>query len=368
MTATVLHVDTGREWRGGQSQVYWLMEGLGRSGWRPVLAAPENAPLARRARGAGMEVRPMTARGDLDAFALGRLTTLCRSIRPAVVHAHTARAHALAVTAARLAGVSARVVTRRTELGVRPHWFSRAKYRSGVSRYLAISRRVAESLIAGGVDPARVTVVYSGVPAAGPAGDPVADRLEARRRLGLPAGGFVGVFVGALTREKGADLALEAWSRLEAPATLVVVGDGPERERLAERAARPDLAGRVLLAGFQEELARLWPAFDLLVAPSRHEGLGTAVIQAMGAGVPVIVAAVGGLMEVVEDNRTGRQVPPDDPESLARVVEELRTSEVNRSRLARAGRGRAADFSVERMVSGTRAVYESLLGAPDAES
>lgn len=344
------------------------MDGLARSGWRSILAAPGGGPLAGRARQAGFDVRPVRALGDLDAGALGRILGICRAIRPGLVHAHTARAHALAVTAARLAGVPARVVTRRTELGMKRHWLSRAKYRSGVSHYIAISRRVAESLAAGGVDPARVTVVYSGVPMPRVEGDPAVARQEARRRLGLPAGGFVGGFVGALTREKGADLALEAWARLTSPHRLIVVGDGPERGKLTARTRQADLAGRVTWTGFVDDVAPIWPALDILVAPSRHEGLGTAVIQAMGAGVPVVAAAVGGLTEVVEDGRTGRLTPPDDPAALAARIDELAASSVERERLARAGRERAAEYSVERMVAGTRAVYETLLASPGLEN
>jgi glycosyltransferase involved in cell wall biosynthesis len=355
----ILHVDSGREWRGGQAQVLLLLSGLRDRGHEQILCSPGGSPLCEKIRAAGgIDIQPLGIQGDLDARAWLRLSRIVRRFRPEVLHAHTAHAHAIGVAAGRLAGVPARIVTRRTGLGVARNAFSRTKYLSGVSRYIAISRHVADTLAEGGVDPNRISVVYSGVPPQVRAeGSFSRAREEARRGLGLPAAGPVVALVGALTGEKGHDLALAMLSRMRVAAHLVFLGEGPLRTRLESRAGRLGLNNRALFAGFRPDLAALWPAFDLLVAPSRHEGLGTSVIEALGAGVPVLASSAGGLVEVIDNGRGGLVLASEDPESWARKVDELLGSDTELKRLGEAGRARAEDFTPERMILGTEEVY-----------
>lgn len=359
----LLHVDTGRSWRGGQAQVAFLLRGLCEAGYDPILAAPTGSPLAVAGAAAGIPVASCDGRGDLDVGAMMALVATIRRFGAGLVHAHTARAHALAVGAARLAGVPYRIVTRRVALPPAPTPWSAWKYRTGVTHYVAISGVVRDALIAAGVAPARISVVPSGVPVAGcpDAGDPAA-RKAAREALGLPAGGRWLGMVGALTGEKGHETALEALPRLPGDVGLVVLGAGPHRERMEQRARELGVADRVQWAGFRSDVAHLLPAFDLLVAPSRHEGLGTGVLEGMAAGLPVVASSVGEFPEMLRAGRCGRLVPPGDAPRLAEAVAVLLADEPARRELGAAARRRAADYAVERMIEGNIRVYESLIG------
>jgi L-malate glycosyltransferase len=145
----VLHLDSGREMRGGQWQVLRLIEGLAAAGVQSTLLAPENAPLFARARKQGLRVEPAN---------LARLAWLSR--RHDLVHAHDARSHTLAV----LASGSPLVVSRRVAFPLKSRWkYGRAR------RYLAVSEFVRGVLMAGGVPAEKIDVVYDGVPLLEPA-------------------------------------------------------------------------------------------------------------------------------------------------------------------------------------------------------
>jgi len=110
-------------------------------------------------------------------------------------------------------------------------------------------------------------------------------------------------------------------------------------------------------------------SIDLFALPSRLEGLGTAVLEAMAAEVPVVATRAGGLLETVESGVSGLLVPPGDPEALARAVRRVLEDPELTRRLVRGGTERVAHFTRERMVKGNRAVYETILrGRPDKKA
>ena len=328
----VLHVDTGQGWRGGQAQVDLLVRALAGRGHVQALAAPADAPLARRLAAdppAGRVAIPFAPRGDLDPLASLGLAGRARAFAPDVVHFHDARAHAAGWLAARAARAGC-IVSRRVAFaatGRRPHAW---KYRLlAADRWHAISGAVRDELAALGVPAGRITVVPDAVDVAAVAAAVDAARADGRA-AGLRAawGGDAvrplwGV-IAALTAEKGHAVLLEALAAARVPdARLVLVGEGPERERLRAQARALGVLERIAWAGHAAELGALLAALDALVVPSRAEGFGSVALLAQAAGVPVVASSAGGLAEAIEDGVTGRLVPPGDAPALARALEEL---------------------------------------------
>jgi glycosyltransferase involved in cell wall biosynthesis len=149
---------------------------------------------------------------------------------------------------------------------------------------------------------------------------------------------------------KGFDLLVEALPavvRAVPRARVVVVGDGPERAALERRAAILDVSERLQLAGARADVTRYLAGADVLAAPSRNEGMGRALVEAMALGVPVVAAAVGGIPDVVVDGECGRLVPPDDAQALASALADLGRDRVLVEKLGDAARRHAEGFSVE---------------------
>ena len=145
-------------------------------------------------------------------------------------------------------------------------------------------------------------------------------------------------------------------------ATLVIIGDGPERTALETLADDLGVADRIHWAGHRRDVPALLPAFDLYIQPSLHEGMPNTILEAMAAGLPVVATAVGGTPEVVVDGVTGLLVPPRDSNALVEAMAMLLSDQNLRYRMGRAGQERVkGQFSLERMVRQTQALYERLL-------
>ena len=345
----VLHLDSGREWRGGQRQVYLLARGQREQGHEPLVIAAPDAPLIRRLRSSGIAVAAVRMRADWDLAAARRVRAVLRTWNADLIHAHDARAHAIALAALIGRKQLPLVVTRRVPFIPR----GRLKYGRRVARFIAISSAVRDALIAGGVDPARIDLVYSGVPHPS-MGTPRDWRLECR----WPADSVVCGIVGAMTAEKGVATLTEIGGRLpdeiRARIRLVLLG--------GQSAGTQSVGGiAAFRAGFVDEIHAAMAGLDILLHPSSAEGLGTAVIDAMSLGVPPIAFRVGGLPELIEDQRSGLLVPAGDVAAFAAATERLVRDTGFRRSLAASGPARAAEFSVERMIRGTQAVYDTVL-------
>lgn len=358
----VLHVDSERSWRGGERQVLELMRRQRRRGDEPHLAAPPDGALTARAIEEGFPAHGVAMRGTWDAGAVLALAGLHRRLRPDVVHWHAARAHALGALAALLAPGPRRVLSRRVDFPVRRTPGSRLLYALPIDAIAAISNGVRDALVRSGVDPARIRVVPSGVDLA-PFEAPF-DRARARERHGIEPGDVIALNVAALAPHKSQTTLLRAAAvaRERAPALRVwIVGEGALRGALEAEHRALGLGDTVRFLGFREDVVELLRAADLFVISSYLEGLGTSILDAMAAGLPVVGTRVGGIPEAVRDGETGLLVRPRDPGALADALVALAHDPARRAAMGARGREEARGHSAERTEELTRALYESLI-------
>lgn len=186
-----------------------------------------------------------------------------------------------------------------------------------------------------------------------------------RKSIGLRGRPVLGI-VGRLAEQKGHVVLLTAMSeviRLFPEVLLLVIGDGPERESLKEKALTLGLAGRVVWLGnrTQEEVFQLYGAIDIFVMPSLYEGFGLTAVEAMAAGLPVVASNVEGLCDVIEHEKTGFLFRAGDSRQLAcRLLELLGSPDIAR-KMGQFGRERATTlFSLERFGESMRLAYRVL--------
>jgi glycosyltransferase involved in cell wall biosynthesis len=184
---------------------------------------------------------------------------------------------------------------------------------------------------------------------------PPVDREAVRAELGLAGDDVAVLYLGQLEARKDPLLAVRAALGLD-HVVMLVAGDGPQRDELAATGAR--------MLGFRRDPQRLLAAADILVMPSRHEGLSFAVLEAMAAGVACVVSDGPGNPEAVAD--AGVVFPAGDEPALRAALRRLAADPGQRARLAAAARERAAaEFSVERFLARMGAVYAvALAGSP----
>ncbi|MBA3409614.1 MAG: glycosyltransferase [Geodermatophilaceae bacterium] len=192
-----------------------------------------------------------------------------------------------------------------------------------------------------------------------------AGRNAIRARLGLGIDQPVVMTVGRLTHMKAQRNLIGAipYLRSRVPdVAVVIVGDGPLRRQLEDQAASLGVGGATRFLGHRIDARSLLEAAGVFVLPSRHEGMPLAAIEAMAAGLPLVVTRVLGSREVVEDGKTGTLVPRDDPSALGPAVADLLTDEDRRKTYGAAGLRRYLEsFTAQRMAARTHALYEHFL-------
>lgn len=206
-----------------------------------------------------------------------------------------------------------------------------------------------------GLPEGRGTVVPNGVDLAG-------DSVHAP--LAVPFDRFV-LGLGRVVRKKGFDLLLDAFARLapQRPGLgLVVGGDGPERDALAERVRELGLDDRVLLPGSLSRAQVAWAMANasVFVLPSRVEPFGIVVLEALRARRPVVVSTHGGATEIVRDEREGLAADPFDPEALATAIARTLDENALRERLTRAGEARVRAYDWPLVADRYRSIYQSV--------
>jgi glycosyltransferase involved in cell wall biosynthesis len=351
MSLSVLHVDTAPTWRGGQNQVLLTARGMAGRGTATAVACRAGGELLARARAAGVAALPLPFRGDLWPPAILALARALRRVRPRALLLHDPHAVSAGLVASRLAGRVPLVAVRRVDFPLRGP-FSRAKYRA-CDLVIVVSGAIGAVVERGGIAPARLRLVYEGVPDRVPA----EGGREALAALGVPPGVAVVGNVAALTGHKDHATLVEAMALLRPrlpEARLVIAGEGELRPALEAQVGARGLADRVVFAGFRHDLDRLLPAFSVFCLSSRLEGLGTSLLDAMAFGLPVVATAAGGIPEAVEDGVTGRLAPPRDPAALADALADVLGDDGRRRAYGEAGRRRFLErFTVEHMVDET---------------
>ncbi len=356
----VVHVDTERTWGGGQRQLFALAVGMERRGFRSWVAARPRSQLAVALAEEGVPVVGLSPAFEWDPVAVTRLRTLLRRVGAEIVHAHAA--HAVATAALACLGTGARLlVSRRVALPLRRNPLSRWKY-GRPARFIAVSERVRRSLCAGGIAPDRVSVVRSGVDLRHNFERASPDTL---RRVGVPSDGrpLVVMVSSLIPPHKDPEtflVALAAARAAGADFRALLVGDGPLEWPARRSVRRLGLEGVVRLTGFRRDAVELLAAADVAVLSSRDEGLGTTLLDAMAAGVPIVATAAGGVTEVVRDGCEGLLVPVGDGPALGAAIARVLGDTALRAALAEAGRRRVRQFSIDRTVEGTLEVYRSL--------
>jgi len=341
---SVAGIDPELRFAGGEVQVLGLTLELIRRGHRADLLCDPRGRLFERAQRAGVRCYPLAIRNALDVRAGIELRRMLGARRYDVVHFHTSRAHSLAPYAHGLAG--ARVVTRRMDY--RPNrLFAPWLYHRSVEGIAAISEGAADALAAAGVERSRITIIPSGIDAERFRPPSEAERLAARARWGLAGDEIAIGTVGALEPRKGHRFMLAALAALlndpAAPSgrklCYLIAGDGTQSEILRDEAVRLGLGERVRFIGQLEDPRELLWALDIFVLPSLREGLGVALLEAMGSGLAVVANAIAGAVTAVAGG-CGITVEPGNVAALSGALAGLAESEAARAGLAAAARAR----------------------------
>ena len=352
-------VMTSFEPGGTERQMIELVRRLDRARWTVHIACFEGKgawfPRAAEVAASVVEFPVRSFKSARTARHLMNFARWTRANQIAIVHTTELYSNIFGLPAAALAGVPVRIGNRREinpDKSAAQIVLQRVAY-AAAHKVVANSRAAADRLRAERVPARKITCIPNGVDLTGGP-----DR-QPRARLRKVA------VVANLRREKGHDVLIDAAAdvlRRFPDAVFEIVGGGPELQPLMARAERRGVLHAFTFLGHRDDVpARLADA-DIFVLPSRSEAFPNAVLEAMAAGLPIVASGVGGILELVDDARTGLLTPPGEAEPLAERISALMTDPVRASVLGAAARDAArARYSFDRMVAAFDSLYRSEL-------
>ncbi|HAX61311.1 MAG TPA: hypothetical protein DCX95_01950 [Elusimicrobia bacterium] len=361
---TILHIDFEKTWRGGQQQLFWLVEGLEKKGHQNFVLCQPKSALSNKLQKNVFNVKMLF---EFDPVAIYETAKVVDKIIPDIVHLHSAHAHTIGLLASkifRIRRICLRhdnhkpkiVSSRRVDFHIKSLW----KYKS-VDRIIAISDGVKRVLLNDGIDERKISVVHSGVDLSrfeNVCGDYLYDELKIDRNSNI-----VGI-VASLAPHKDYRNFLRAAAiiKKKLPNTkFLIVGEGKLKSDLMQFANKLKISDSVIFTGFRRDVPQLLSIFDVFVLSSYLEGLCTSVIDAMSSGIPIVATNVGGVGELVDDGVNGFLVPPRNPEILAEKTVKILTDKNLQQKFSQNGKIKAKNFSKEKMIEGTEKVYWELL-------
>jgi glycosyltransferase involved in cell wall biosynthesis len=357
----IVHTEASCGWGGQEIRILNEAAGMQRRGHAVMLLCPSQAAIHREALARGV---PVTAL-PVARQRLGGLLAVRRWLganRPDVINTHSSTDTWLVAAASCLLRDPPPLVrTRHISAPIPDNMPTRWLYTRATRHIVTTGEALRQEIVNQfGIPGERVTSVPTGV---GREFEP-GDRSAARASLGLPAEAFVIGIVATLRSWKGHRYLLQAFARFNDPtAHLVIVGDGPQRETLAQQIAALGLSGRVTMPGNRHDVLPWFQAMDVFALPSyANEGVPQAVLQAMSCGLTVVTTPIGSIPEAVTHDETGLLVAPQDAEALRAALERLRADARLRERLGRRARERACSrFAQDVMLDNMERVFRRVL-------
>jgi glycosyltransferase involved in cell wall biosynthesis len=377
MGLKLLFVIDNLQFGGGERVFAQIISRLPRDRYEILLAAHPNKQLLQTIR-PQVGFLPIDFSKRFNFSLVPRLSKIIKNNSIQIVHGQGARAEFYARLANRLAGKSNYVSTiampvEGFDVGpIRKKIYSLFDRFSEkfVDRFVVVSDALRDKMIRGrGIPPEKVTRIYNGIevdhylPQ-----DQNRSRERIRNEFNIEEDTlFIGA-IGRLVWQKGFEFLIQAMPKVltEFPQTKVLIaGEGPLREELEEVAERLKIKEHIIFSGFRADIKEILTAIDILVIPSLLEGFPMITLEGIAMAKPIIATRIDGINEQIVDGESGILIPPRDPSAIAEAIVRVITEKELAHSLGLGGRRRVErEFTVERMVSETENVYQSLYDQP----
>lgn len=325
----------------------------------------EHAYLAE-ARRRDLEVCPIIERRAFDPDVLRQIMRWCRAHAIDIIHTHDFRSDLYGLIAARRLGIPAVSTCHgwiANDLKGRVYTVADKFLLRFFDRIIVVSARMQAHLRGRGIPAHKIALIQNALIVEHYRPD--RDDRSAREEWGIPVRHKVVGSIGRLSLEKCQDLFLRAAAellRLTPDVSFVLIGIGPEEERLRALSGELGIADRVVFAGYRDDMQRVYNSLDLVVQSSSTEGMPNVILEALLMRVPVVATDVGGTAEIVSDGESGRLIPPHDRDALVAGMHEALDDTGRTAGWVVAGERRIrTDFSHSVRLQRIMAVYDQAL-------
>lgn len=360
MEIKVLQISTALSWRGGEQQLAYLIEELKGKVDVFVLCSKDSA-MENFCKNTNIPHLSIPKKGGVNFHAAKTIARLCKSNDYTCLHTHDAHAHTHAFLSALIFGnKTPLIVSRRVDFPIQKNWFSSLKYNhSAVKKILCVSEAIREITALGIKDSNKLEVVYSGIDTTKfrePCG-------KLRNELGIHEDNFLVGNTSALADHKDYFTFLkvaEAVIQKNSKAHFVIMGVGPLENELKSFCRRLSHHQQIHFMGFRNDIPEVLSELDVFLITSKTEGLGTSVLDALAARVPIVGTKAGGIPEIIEHSQNGLLSSVGDVDALVQAVLKLHMDEALREKLILNGADKVKAFSKTNMAINTLKHYRDL--------
>jgi glycosyltransferase involved in cell wall biosynthesis len=370
----ILHIISSGGMYGAEAVILNMSRTLNESGHGSVLgvfsnSANPNLQLHEAAAREGIESHLISCKGQIDRTVVGSIRELASRANADIVHAHGYKADIYTWLALRGSGkpfVSTCHTWYDNDLLVTLYGMADRYVLRSYSAVVAVSDEVKQRLLKAGVREDKIHLVRNGIDLR------PFDNAAPSLRTGPSTdhSPLVGL-IGRLSTEKGVDIFLRAAALVlpELPSTkFVVVGEGPDRDKLESLIDELSIRENVSMLGRRDDMPSVYASLDIMVSASRQEGLPMAILEGMASRLPLVATDVGDVSTIVLDGRTGVLLPPEKPDLLAAAIVTLLRNPSQRERFGAAARTLIEDeFSATRMTANYLRVYQEAASRREAK-
>jgi glycosyltransferase involved in cell wall biosynthesis len=358
MTLSVMQVLHQGGGAGSVTSTLHLSLGLAEAGLHVRFVCPPNSEVEALARQGGLEVHPLLLEPQQSRANAHRLGLLLERHPVDLVNSQSSRDREALTRLALMGRLRVPFIATRRQM---PRTFFLINWLTSrmAARMVAVSRAVGEALVKRGTPRRKLVVIPNGLVTARIDVPVTEAALEAwRRRIGWEPSRHT---IGIVAREKDQSVVIQALRQVEIPVRLVLAGVNPGGET-ARLARGVPAQHRVVCLSFDPDVRPLYDLLELVLMPSRSEGLSQSLLEAMALGKPVIASAATGNLEVVTNGVDGRLVAPRDPAAWARAIEDALSDMGAATRMAEAARVTArVRFGLSATIQRTIDLYKTIV-------
>jgi glycosyltransferase involved in cell wall biosynthesis len=349
-------------WRGGEQQLVYLVEGL-KNETNSLIVCPQRSLLAHYAHKNMLPVTTMSKRRPFHPLTWREFGKIVREFKPHIIHLHDPDAHAIAVIWASMTRSNIpMVLSRKVDFKLKNSFFTRYKYNfKNVKVIVCVSKAVKEIILPSIKRQEKISVIYDAVDVNRFSDKPTG---ALRRGYKLPDDMLIVGNIAALVPHKDYITFINTAERVihsGVKAKFFVIGDGPQKEKLAKMIQDRGLGKHFIVTGFRNDIEQVFPDIDVFLHPSETEGLGSSILDAFLCRSAVVATNAGGIIEIVKHNETGLIADVKDSEKLAEYVMEMAKNHSLRTKLTNNAFQFVQQFSTHHFSQHHLSLYNKIL-------
>ena len=359
----ILHLSSEKSWRGGERQISFLIEEHRKKAVDVFVACRKNSAFEEYCRKNSISHRSFSFSGEFDISTALCTKKYCNDENIDIIHTHSGKSHGLAYLSYLLGNKTPLVVSRRVDFPIKGNIISRAKYNSAcVKRIICVSDAIKEIVEPSIKNPERLVTIHSGIDTSLFADQERNDFL--REKFNIPKSKTIVVNTSAIAPHKDyytfvdtAELVLKQSPDFH----FFIIGDGPEKNIIAEYISRKNLKSNITMTGFMDNVPEILKSADIFLITSKTEGLGTTILDSFASNLPVVATNAGGIPELVIDGKTGLLAMSGNSKMLSKHIIELSKDAVLRNKITEAAGKHLQKFTKTATAEKTFSVYMDIL-------